>query len=106
MELESLIVSAARRLKLTPYWVGGPVRDALLGRPCHDWDLVTRHAHKLAQAMARQTRSRLITLDEQYRIYRLIRNDTTIDFAELQGATVEGRSRAARFHASTPWPRP
>jgi poly(A) polymerase len=89
MKLQLDILSAARRLKLTPYWVGGPVRDRLLGRPCHDWDLVTPHAKKLAQAVARKTRSKLITLDDQYRIYRLIQGELTVDFAEMHGKTIE-----------------
>lgn len=84
-----VLIAAGRRLRVDPYFVGGPVRDRLLGRACHDWDIVSRKALSLARSAARQTRGKLIVLDHHYRIYRLILSDqTTIDFAEMQGATI------------------
>ncbi len=92
--LYDAIGRAARRLK-TPLWfVGGPVRDELLGHPCDDWDMVCRHAKAVAQETAKKLRAKFITLDEQNHIYRVILPEVfrplkTLDFAELQGKTIE-----------------
>ncbi len=103
------IHKAARRLKTTLWLVGGPIRDELLGRPCDDWDMVCRHARKVAEQVSRKLRAKLITLDEQHKIYRVIvaspgkppspdgrgtsaaqgEAKITLDFAELQGRTIE-----------------
>jgi len=102
------------------YLVGGPVRDSLLARPCHDWDFVCRKARLVARRAARSLRAKFITLDEQNRIYRVIlpssglrhppyvrgtqhcplplgrggseaegEGPLTLDFAELQGQSIE-----------------
>lgn len=89
------VARAARRHHVTPYLVGGPVRDSLLNRPCHDWDFVSQKAHSLSRSVARTLRAKLIVLDEQNRIYRVIlkKGETTplltLDFAEMQGQTIE-----------------
>lgn len=74
--------------------VGGPVRDAVLGRACDDWDMVCRKSKKIAQAAAKALRAKFIVLDERHRIYRVILPDAymplrTLDFAELQGRGIE-----------------
>jgi putative nucleotidyltransferase with HDIG domain len=72
------------------YLVGGPIRDALLHRPCHDWDFVCRHARQVARRLSRKLRATFVVLDEQNRIYRLVMPDkVTLDFAELQGKSIE-----------------
>jgi poly(A) polymerase len=90
------------------YLVGGSIRDELLGRPCDDWDMVCRNAGPVARSVAKKLRAKCITLDEQHRIYRVIlpspqpspaigreRSEATgegvrtLDFAELQGRSIE-----------------
>ena len=82
----------ADRLKIQVYLVGGPVRDRLLGRPCHDWDFVSVKADRLSRAVAQSLGAKRITLDDQNKIYRVIARRSpllTLDFAELQGKTIE-----------------
>ena len=67
-----VIETVCRRLHVEPYWVGGTVRDRLLGRPSHDWDIVCPQAQRAARDVARRLKAKLITLDEQHRIYRII----------------------------------
>jgi tRNA nucleotidyltransferase/poly(A) polymerase len=116
---QSPLLSALCSLPSDLYLVGGPVRDALLGRPCEDWDIVCRGARTAARRAARKLKAKFITLDEQNKIYRVIiaspqpppvgRGGTpiqiprplgrgrqspgeakmTLDFAELQGRTIE-----------------
>ncbi len=89
-DIGTLVFNATTRNHTRAYWVGGPVRDRLLSRPCHDWDLVCRDALKVARTAARKAHAKFITLDDVNRIYRVILSDhTTIDFAELQGRSIE-----------------
>src|SRR5438105_1929038 len=87
------VALVCRRLHVEPYLVGGPVRDRLLGRDSHDWDMVCRHAKRVAGGVARRLSAKLITLDEQYRIYRVVPpgsgGEVTLDFAELHGKTIQ-----------------
>jgi putative nucleotidyltransferase with HDIG domain len=84
------IAKVCQRLRVDPYLVGGSVRDRLLNRESHDWDFVCRNAQKVAHATARSLSAKLITLDDQNRIYRIIqKGGITLDFAELQGKTIE-----------------
>lgn len=51
-----LIASVAERRGIRAYLVGGPVRDALLGVPVEDVDVVVEgNAHALAMALAQET---------------------------------------------------
>src|SRR5258706_275736 len=89
-ELTRHLQRIAQRLRSSLYLVGGPVRDALLHRPCHDWDFVCRHARRVARETAKTRHAKFIALDEQNRIYRVILPDgVTLDFAELQGKTIQ-----------------
>ncbi len=88
--LTEAIGKAARRHKSAVWFVGGPVRDAVLEIPCQDWDFVCRGARALARAVSRRLKAKFIVLDERYRIYRVILpGRLTCDFAELQGKTIE-----------------
>jgi putative nucleotidyltransferase with HDIG domain len=84
-------LSKAVRRHGHPVWlVGGPLRDRLLGVECKDWDFVCRSARSLAQKTARHLRAKFIVLDDEFRIYRVILPDhQTLDFAELQGKSLE-----------------
>jgi putative nucleotidyltransferase with HDIG domain len=85
-----VIAPVCRRLRTEPFLVGGTVRDKLLGRPSHDWDFVCERALPAAKAIAGRLSAKLITLDEQHRIYRIVMPDrVTLDFAERQGKTLE-----------------
>src|SRR5262249_281455 len=49
-----------------------------------------RHAKRAAAAVAKSLGAKLITLDDQYRIYRVVQpGGVTLDFAELQGKTIQ-----------------
>src|SRR6185312_10977749 len=62
VKIEELLSAVSRRLKTDIYLVGGPVRDALLGRPITDWDFVCRRARPTAAAVGRRLSARLIVL--------------------------------------------
>jgi len=89
--LETLLVREGRRLQTPLWWVGGPVRDEILKRPWLDGDLACTNALRVAQRLRRVLAAKLITLDDQYRIYRIIlpTGGATLDIAELQGKTIE-----------------
>jgi len=90
-ELENLLATESRRLKIPVWWVGGPVRDHVMGRAWNDGDVTSPGALRLAQAVGRKLGLKVISLDEQFRIYRLVRKETgdMLDFAQLQGKTIE-----------------
>lgn len=93
----SLINGILRRVaekRRTPlWWVGGPVRDALMGRDWWDGDIVCDQAPRVARDIARQVRgSTLITLDEDRRIYRVIcpgPPPLSLDVAQLAGGSID-----------------
>jgi len=88
--LKTTIAQAAGRRKQPLWLVGGPVRDDLLEVPCKDWDFVARQARSLAKDVARRLGAKFIVLDEENRIYRVILPEqVTLDFAELQGPSIE-----------------
>jgi putative nucleotidyltransferase with HDIG domain len=89
LRIKNILLDKGRRFGMPLYIVGGPVRDMLLNRNCEDWDFVSRHAEKLARAVSRALRGRLIILDEENRIYRVLTGNIKLDFAELQGKTIE-----------------
>ena len=76
------------------YLVGGPIRDALLHRPCHDWDFVCRHARTIAKSLSRKLRATFVALDEQNRIYTVLycRTKSPWTSPNLQGKSIEERS--------------
>jgi poly(A) polymerase len=74
------------------YLVGGPIRDRLLSRDCHDWDFVAPNALRVAKAAAKRLKTRVIVLDAENKIYRLVfsgqHGRSTADFAELTGGSI------------------
>src|SRR4051794_1568545 len=94
-EVLTLIAEVCRRARIEPYLVGGSVRDRLLRRESMDWDLVCVGARRAAAAVARRLSRKLIVLDEQHKIYRIVlpsdgaRRAVTLDFAERQGKTIQ-----------------
>lgn len=73
------------------FLVGGCIRDALLGRPVSDVDLVvTGDAILAARAFARAVRGAFVLLDPDEGVGRVVvRRTLTFDFAPMKGATIE-----------------
>src|SRR6266480_4418018 len=84
-----VVASVCNRLGVKPYVVGGPVRDRLLERTTHDWDIVCPRAQVVARGVAKKLSKKLITLDEDHRIYRVVLPPLTLDIAEQQGKTIQ-----------------
>ena len=70
------------------YFVGGCVRDRVLGRPSVDLDVAVPDAVERARAYADLTRSPFVLLDAERGTARVVgrRGGLEIDFAELAGA--------------------
>lgn len=88
----------------TQVWpVGGVVRDALLGRPIHDWDFaVGRDAAGLAQAVADALSGAYYALDSERGTGRVVlapqdARQVVLDFAELREADLEADLHARDF---------
>ena len=80
---------------LTPpvYLVGGAVRDALLGRRSHYFDLdfvMLTRAVKTARKIADRTKAGFVLLDAERQIARVVFAGGTVDFAEAFGGSLEG----------------
>ena len=82
--------------KTRAWLAGGAVRDALLGRPLHDFDLaVERDAIKAARAAAARLHAPMYILDAERDTARVVAFDAGgarvfLDFARLREATLEG----------------
>jgi poly(A) polymerase len=69
--------------------VGGAVRDVLLGREVHDWDVaVERDAIPLARATADRLNADVYVLEADLDMARVLVDDTMIDFARLRDANL------------------
>jgi len=94
-------VAVERGVHLWP--VGGAVRDALLGRPIHDWDFaVERDALGLARAVADALGGDFYPLDAERDTGRVILKTESgarleLDFAVLRGDTLEADLAARDF---------
>lgn len=72
------------------FLVGGAVRDALLGRPPKDLDLVCPTSVAAAQRFARQTGGRLIELGrDPMKVSRVVVSGRIYDFSELSEGGLE-----------------
>jgi len=70
--------------------VGGAVRDVLLGREIHDWDIaVERDAILLARATADRLNADVYILEADLDMARVLVADTMIDFARLRDANLD-----------------
>lgn len=94
---EARRASGRRRL----YLVGGAVRDALLGRPMADLDLLVEDAPKVAARFARSVGGKLVLLHEDWPVARVVvgrgarRRD--FDFASPRADSVCGDLQARDF---------
>jgi poly(A) polymerase len=86
---------------VTEAWVvGGAVRDELLGRPVHDLDIaVTDDPERVARAVARDVGGPVFRLSGAFGAWRVIdsRDDQVLDFAPLQGESIEDDLRQRDF---------
>src|SRR5512137_652654 len=70
--------------------VGGAVRDVLLGREVHDWDVaVERDAILLARATADRLNADVYVLEADLDMARVLVDDTMIDFARLRDTNLD-----------------
>src|ERR687887_541686 len=71
------------------WFVGGAVRDELLGRPVVDVDVVCRDPAGAARAYAKRSGGAPFALSEQHASWRVVRKDgRTVDFTPVHG-TIE-----------------
>jgi putative nucleotidyltransferase with HDIG domain len=76
-------ICAERHIRV--WLVGGAVRDVLLGRDVHDWDVaVERDAIPLAHATADRLNADVYVLEADLDMARVLVDDTMIDFARLR----------------------
>jgi poly(A) polymerase len=85
--LDALAATEARA-----WLVGGTVRDALLGRPVDDLDVVVAGSPEpAARALARSLRAAVFPLSEAFGAWRVVARDDALqcDLSPLHGATIE-----------------
>jgi poly(A) polymerase len=94
MLINSPLVDTVRQIcaerHIRAWLVGGAVRDVLLGRMVHDWDVaVERDAILLARATADRLNADVYVLEAELDMARVLVDDTMIDFARLRDANLE-----------------
>ena len=78
--------------------VGGAVRDWLLGKPVHDYDIgVQGDVIRLSRNIANQLNGAFYVMDAERGTTRVILPDTVLDFAACRGKTWEEDLRARDF---------
>jgi putative nucleotidyltransferase with HDIG domain len=96
--LISTVQAVCREREVHAWLVGGAVRDGLLGRPIHDWDIAVEHD---AIALARITADRLgadvYVLDAEHDTARVIVKEVFVDFARLRDDSIEADLAARDF---------
>jgi tRNA nucleotidyltransferase/poly(A) polymerase len=73
------------------YLVGGAVRDFLCNKTTYDRDIAIKNAEDFAQKIATKFDGTLITLDSEFKIYRVVLKDKLnfLDISEIQGDSIE-----------------
>jgi len=94
MLINSPLVDTVKQIcaerNIRAWLVGGAVRDLLLGREVHDWDVaVERDAIRLARATADRLNADVYVLDADLDVARVLVGDTMIDFARLRDADLD-----------------
>jgi poly(A) polymerase len=85
------------------YLVGGAVRDALLGKPTHDFDFSVEHdAIGCGRLVARELDADFFVLDERFDAARVLTRDAggpreVLDFSSFRGADLEADLRGRDF---------
>jgi poly(A) polymerase len=90
----SFLVELAREKGDHIYLVGGFLRDALLGRPISEVDLVAAHAAELAAMCARKHGAHLIEMDRKFGTARLIlpTGEEGVGIGSIDMSPLRGRS--------------
>ncbi len=80
----------AAALGLEPHFVGGVLRDRLLGLPAYDFDaVVAADGRGVGERLESALKARLIGLGgERFAAYRLVGGDFTLDLWDREGATI------------------
>lgn len=81
-----------KMLPQTVYLVGGSVRDALLKRKTEYLDLdfiILEQAVNIARNIANKYQAGFVVLDGERKIARVVFKGTTVDFAEIEGNSLE-----------------
>ncbi len=91
MNVLERVISFIADQNVEAYFVGGLVRDELLGRVVkRDLDLaIDGDAAELARAFADQNGGAFYLMDEEHNVARVILDDTYVDFAQLRGTLRE-----------------
>lgn len=94
MLLNSPLVNTVKQIcaerHIRAWLVGGAVRDVLLGREVHDWDVaVERDAISLARATADRLNADVYVLEADLDMARVLVDDTMIDFARLRDTNLD-----------------
>ncbi len=106
-EVVARLVDAAHGANVTLYWVGGPVRDALLGRHVRDVDLLVAGAGdqpmKTLQALAESVAGADAALKENARFFTLSFNvnEMRVDLAALRHEHYESAGALPKVEAGT-----
>lgn len=87
-----VILSIAGKSRI--YLVGGAVRDILSERPSSDFDFaMSVNPSRIAAKFSRATAASVVTLDEERKIYRVVKKTSagplTFDFSAYRGPTIE-----------------
>ena len=75
------------------YLVGGYIRDTILGRVTEEVDVdivVPFNAIAIGKMIAKNSKSKLIILDKEREVVRIILNHISIDIANQISSTIEG----------------
>lgn len=89
----SLLVTLAKRFAVQVFLVGGCLRDAVMGRPVHDYDFALSGAEeKLPLEFASRTRGSFFWLDRERQQSRVVigrgEDAITCDFAPIRGSGI------------------
>src|SRR5512143_2169001 len=88
--LVNIVKQVCAERNIHAWLVGGAVRDLLLGREVHDWDVaVERDAIPLARIAANRLNAAVYVLDAELDVARVLLDDTMIDFAGLRDADLD-----------------
>ncbi|MFJ1269216.1 hypothetical protein ACD661_11675 [Legionella lytica] len=90
-----LIFNALQQKGYTPYLVGGVVRDAILGRPSNDIDVVSDAKHLLVADLARNLGLTAQIIGARKPIVRIIINQALNEYYDF--ATLEGEANVKNY---------
>jgi len=87
-----VLAEIASENNITPYLVGGSVRDHLLGKKYSDFDFTAQNVQNLANRFAAETRSPCISLDAtpgRNTLRVIVQKQFHFDFTDMQGQSIK-----------------